>query len=65
MLNKNKILTAFSLFISSLVMGQVTPTSAGTPVKAVADKIVAVVGDRRHSKRIRRARGALAFEDEC
>jgi len=40
MLNKYKILTVFSLFTTSLVMAQ------GTPTKAVADKIVAVVGDR-------------------
>jgi peptidyl-prolyl cis-trans isomerase SurA len=40
MLNKYKILTAISLFITNFVMAQ------GTPTKAVADKIVAVVGDR-------------------
>src|SRR6476620_505766 len=40
MLTKYKILTVFSLFTTSLVMAQ------GTPAKAVADKIVAVVGDR-------------------
>ena len=46
MLNKYKILTVFSLFTTSLAMAQGAPTSAGTPAKAVADKIVAVVGDR-------------------
>jgi peptidyl-prolyl cis-trans isomerase SurA len=46
MLNKYKILTTISLFITTLVMAQGQPAASGTPAKAVADKIVAVVGDR-------------------
>jgi peptidyl-prolyl cis-trans isomerase SurA len=46
MLNKYKILTTISLFITTLVMAQGQPATSGTPAKAVADKIVAVVGDR-------------------